>query len=156
MFHVFSVRHREEGTEVLPPVPIPGDSCGIARRRDAALYFNQIVWRRFLEAKARNFRRGETLDGSPWNPVLDDEGNARVGKNGIPLEGKTQFFPLPFVEMNKAGFLFDIYKDRYVRYVLNLVIKMMVALDFGKDSFEGSLYLCGGTPRSVSQVFIRV
>jgi hypothetical protein len=139
---------RDQGSELPIIGVVQSGPFDMRHRKDAAVFFNQEVTRQFEAAKARAEAADELLTAAtPWKPIVSLRGIVALDNAGVRLETKEAFFPLPFLETNKGGYIFEKYKSRFARHVLNLSIKMGVAVGCFKPEFPASLYLCGGTPK---------
>jgi hypothetical protein len=136
---------REQGT-LVPIIPaIDRESCRFERRNDAAWFFNQQIEVLFSQSYDRLEARDELFKGSPWIPILDGEGEEMCDESGELAEERVQYFPLPFLETNHCGYIFNSYKSRFVRHSLNLLIKMACAARVFPPEFHPSLFRCPGT-----------
>jgi hypothetical protein len=141
-FLLSSIRKRGE--------PIPYDYLASGedtrKKRDASLFFNQEVTRRFLEAKQAATARGAPYGGSPWTVRLNKDGSVSKGGDGKIKVFKYQFFPSPYVQNDRSGRLFNSYKGRFAGHVNTLLTKLGVACGLFRDGVAPCLYRCGGFP----------
>jgi hypothetical protein len=137
---------RQRGAPVVPAPLISYEALNPRKRREACQYFNQEVQRRYDAARERLQARGEELAGSPWTPILDEEGNPQLNEDGEPQEEFIQFFPLPFLEVNKSGYIFSPYKNRFACHAGNMLIRMGTARGLFKEQPYQPLFRCAGMP----------